>query len=71
LDIIALFAPEFDPAVISPALRHWFDHELCRQLHEIDLFTMKETTPLPTRPLILETFGRDRDGQESTVEVLL
>jgi len=71
LDIVALFAAEFDATTVLISLRHWFDHELCRQLHEIDLFTMKETTSPETRIMILETFGRNREGQESIVEVLL
>ncbi len=71
LDIVALFASEFDATAIPVTLRHWFDHELCRELHEIDLFTMNETTFPQVRTMILETFGRDRDGQESIVEVLL
>lgn len=71
LDIVALFSADFDADGISASLRHWFDHELCHGLHEIDLFTMKETTPPDVRALILETFGRSRDGQESIVEVLL
>jgi len=71
LDVVALFAAEFDTATVPVPLRHWFDHELCRELHEIDLFTMKETTSPETRIMILETFGRSRDGQESIVEVLL
>ena len=71
LDVVALFGEGFDAAAVPATLRQWFDHELCRQLHEIDLFTMQETTPLPVRTLILETFGRDRKRQESSVEVLL
>ncbi len=71
LDVVALFAAEFDAANIAPAIRHWLDHELCQELHEIDLFIIKETTPLEVRTMILETFGRSRDRQESIVEVLL
>ncbi len=37
----------------------------------LDLFLMKETTPPDVRTMILETFGRSLDGQESIVEVLL
>lgn len=71
LDIVALFAAEFDAANIASSLRHWLDHELCQELHEIDLFIIKDTTSLEVRTMILETFGRSRDGQESIVEVLL
>ncbi len=71
LDIVALFASGFDAAAVPVTLRHWFDHELCREVHEIDLFTMKETTLPQVRTMILETFGRDRERQESIVEVLL
>jgi len=71
LDIVALFSADFDVDAVSAPLRHWFDHELCRDSHEMDLFTMKETTPPAVRTMILETFGRSRDGQESIVEVLL
>lgn len=71
LDIIALFSADFDVDAVSAPLRHWFDHELCRDLHEMDLFLMKETTPPDVRTMILETFGKSRDGQESIVEVLL
>lgn len=69
LDIVALFAADFDPNAVAVEARHWFDHELCRALHEIDLFTMKETTPPEVQTMILETFGRSRDGQESIIEV--
>lgn len=41
------------------------------ELYEIDLFTMTETTSPKTCIMILDTFGRNRDGQESIVEVLL
>lgn len=71
LDVIALFAAEFDAANVAPALRHWLDHELCQELHQIDLFIIKETTSSEVRTLILETLGRSRDDQESIVEVLL
>ncbi len=71
LDIVALFSAGFDAEAMPASLRHWFDHELCRELHEIDLFIMKETTPPNVRDMILETFGKSRDGQESIVEVLL
>lgn len=71
LDFVALSAAEFDVANIALSLRHWLDHELCQELHEIDLFIIKETTSLDIRTMILETSGRSRDGQESIVEVLL
>jgi hypothetical protein len=41
LDMVALFAAEFDADAVAPPLRHWLDHELCHQLHEIDLFTIR------------------------------
>ncbi len=71
LDVVALFSADFDIDAVLALLRHWFDHELCRELHEMDLFLMKETTPPDIRAMILETFGRSRDGQESILEVLL
>ena len=71
LDIVALFAAEFDVENIALSLRHRLDHELRQELHEIDLFIIKEATPLEVRTMILEIFGRSRDGQGSIVEVLL
>ncbi len=71
LDILALFAEDFDASRIESSNRHWFDHELCREIHEIDLFILKENTPAEVREMILETFGRDRSGADCLIEVLL
>ena len=68
---MALFAADFSPDSLGGDLRHWFDHELCREVHGIDLFTLKESTPPDVQNLILETLGRDRSGRESMVEVLI
>jgi hypothetical protein len=58
-DLVALFAAGFDATAVAAPIRHWFDHEIT------------EATPPEVRAMILETFGRGRDGQESIVEVLL
>lgn len=71
MDILAQLASEFDTSNPPLALREWLDHELCREVHEIDLFLCKEDTPDTVLALILSTFGRDRSGQEALVEILL
>lgn len=71
LDMLAQFASGFDLASIAPELRPWIDHELCRSLHEIDVFLCKEDTPPSVMALLLETFGRNRAGEEAIVEVII
>lgn len=71
LDILAQFASDFDLTNVATEQRVWFDHELCRSLHEIDFFLCKEDTPPAVLDLLLETFGRTRSGEEAMVEVLL
>lgn len=71
LDIVGLFAADFNLDALNGSLRHWFDHELCRAVHGIDLFILIETTPPETQSVLLQTLGRDRSGQESMVVVLI
>lgn len=71
LDILALFAQTFDPANVPSPWRHWFDHALCREIHEIDLFWVTDSLPSEALQMVIETFGRDRNGQESILEVIL
>jgi len=70
LDILALFASGFAPATLPENVRPWFDHELCRELHEIDLFYLTEQASDETLNLILGAFGRDRSGRDSILEVM-
>lgn len=71
IDILVQLASDFDLASAPEHLRPWLDHELCRTLHEMDLFVCKENTPDTVLALLLDTFGKDRSGEETIVEVLL
>jgi predicted nucleotidyltransferase len=70
LDVLAQLASDFDTSNLPPSLREWLDHELCRELHEMDVFLCKEDTPEFVLDLILGTFGQDRSGQETIVEII-
>lgn len=70
LDILALFDKTFDPAHVPSESRHWFDHALCREIHEIDLFWVTDSLPPDALGMVVDTFGRDRSGQESILEVV-
>ena len=71
LDVLALFAEGFDPANLKADVGIWFDHEICREINEIDLFFMTESTPKEAFDLIIETFRYNRTGQETLAEVTL
>lgn len=71
LDILAQFAADFDPSGGAPDARSWFDHQLARELHEIDFFYVSDNTPEDRLVIFLQTFGRDRDGRASILEVTL
>jgi hypothetical protein len=42
---------------------------LCREIHEIDLFVLTESSTEELRELVLDTFRRDRSGRETMVEL--
>ena len=71
LEILALFGAGFDLTTVPPEQRHWFDHEMCRSIHEMDLFFLTEAAPPEVLAMTLDTFGRDRSGQKSIVEITL
>jgi hypothetical protein len=69
VDILALFAIGFDPANLPASEQHWFEHEVCYQIHEIDLYFMTETTTPEVFTFLLEGFRYNRTGEENMVEV--
>jgi hypothetical protein len=71
LDILAIFAAGFDAAILPRELLAWFDHELCHQVHEIDLFYLTESLDTATMDLVMDTFRYNRAGEETMIEVQL
>jgi len=69
VDVLALFALGFDPGQLPASEQHWFEHEICYQVHEIDLYFMTEATTPEVFAFLLEGFRYNRAGEENMVEV--
>ena len=71
LDLLAVFDAGFSVEALPVQDKHWFDHEICRALYEIDFFWLTQQATDQTLLLILDTFRTNRSGDEAMIEVIL